>query len=299
MRKSAYLAAFTALTTFGLLTGSAAGSDQSNDQTTFNQATFSQTKVELPGASVNGRSEQGGLLVGRAKKGYRVHLGERELNLGPNGSFVIGLGRDTPPSIELSTVSPTGQVVSKSITVNQREYNIQRVDGVPQRTVNPPPEVLERIRNESVQVRVARRTNDQREDFLHGFKWPLKGTITGVYGSQRIYNGVPKSPHYGIDIAAPQGELVKAPAPGVVTLVHKDMYYSGGTLIVDHGHGLSSTFIHLSESLVAVGQRVKAGDVIAKVGSSGRSTGPHLDWRMNWFDVRIDPQLVLKALPAK
>ena len=132
-----------------------------------------------------------------------------------------------------------------------------------------------------------------------GFVWPLEGTITGVYGSQRIYNGVPKSPHYGIDIAAPQGELVRAPAPGVVTLVHPDMYYSGGTLIVDHGHGLSSTFIHLSESLVEIGQRVEAGEVIAKVGSTGRSTGPHLDWRMNWFDVRIDPRLVLEALPAK
>lgn len=254
---------------------------------------------DLPAIELNGVSNQGGLLVGRAGEGYRVRLGDRELSLGQSGNFIIGLGRDAPQTVELTIVSPTGQAVTKTIDVGQRQYSVQRVDGVPPRTLSPPPEALDRIRKESARVREARRRGDLREDYLQGFAWPLKGAITGVYGSRRVYNGLPGRPHYGIDIAAPQGELVRAPAPGVVTLAHPDMYYSGGTLIIDHGHGLSSTFIHLSESLVAVGQRVEAGDVIAKVGSTGRSTGPHLDWRMNWFDVRIDPQLVLKALPAK
>ncbi|UTW46172.1 M23 family metallopeptidase [bacterium SCSIO 12696] len=255
-----------------------------------------QTQV-LPGVVVQGQLRQGGLLVGQVETGYRVRLESRELLLGSAGQFIVGLGRDAEPQVTLSSVSPSGKVVSKAFPVAQREYKVQRVDGVPSRTVNPPPEVLERIREESAQVRKARRSQSEQEDFLAGFSWPLKGTITGVYGSQRIYNGVPKNPHYGIDIAAPSGELVYAPAPGVVNLVHPDMYFSGGTLIVDHGHGLSSTFIHLSESLVSVGDVVAAGDAIARVGSTGRSTGPHLDWRMNWFDVRIDPQLVLKALP--
>ncbi|MGS2724074.1 M23 family metallopeptidase [Porticoccus sp. GXU_MW_L64] len=254
---------------------------------------------ELPGIILSGEFQQGGLILGRANKGFQVRADGRLLQQSPEGVFLLGLARSAPEQISLTSVAPSGTEVSRKYPVAQRDYRIQRVDGVPQRTVDPPaPEVLVRIRKESAQVKKARSRRDSRQDFLHGFAWPLKGTITGVYGSQRIYNGVPKSPHYGIDIAAPQGEVVRAPAPGVVSLVHGDMYYSGGTLIVDHGHGLSSTFIHLSESLVVEGQRVNAGEPIAKVGSTGRSTGPHLDWRMNWLDVRIDPQLVLKALPS-
>ncbi|MDM3870304.1 M23 family metallopeptidase [Porticoccus sp. W117] len=255
--------------------------------------------VKLPGVSLNGEWQQGGLLLGQAEEGYQVRFGDLLLSQGPQGQFLLGLGRNAPKSVSLTSISPFGEEVTQSYPIHQRDYQVQRVDGVPARTVNPPQEVLERIRRESAQVREARSRRDQRVDFLQGFVWPLKGTITGVYGSQRIYNGVPKSPHYGIDIAAPKGEIVRAPAPGVVSFAHDDLYYSGGTLIVDHGHGLSSTFIHLSESLVKDGQRVEAGDPIARVGSTGRSTGPHLDWRMNWLDVRIDPQLVLKALPAE
>ena len=186
-----------------------------------------------------------------------------------------------------------------SYSVAQREYKVQRVDGVPQRTVTPPSaEVLERIRQEGRLVRQARADNDRREDFLQGFIKPLEGPITGVYGSQRVYNGVPKNPHYGLDIARPTGTVVVAPAAGIVKLVHADMYYSGGTLVLDHGYGLTSSFIHLSGALVKEGQRVEAGDAIAKVGSSGRATGPHLDWRVNWFSVRLDPALVLEYFPA-
>ena len=157
---------------------------------------------------------------------------------------------------------------------------------------------MKRIKQDAALVREARRIRRNVDDFTAGFIQPAEGVITGVYGSQRFYNGVPKSPHYGIDYAAPTGAPVKAPAAGIITMVHDDFFYSGGTLILDHGHGLSSTFLHLSEILVEQGQSVSAGMVIAKVGASGRATGPHLDWRMNWLDQRIDPQLVLETLPA-
>jgi murein DD-endopeptidase MepM/ murein hydrolase activator NlpD len=164
--------------------------------------------------------------------------------------------------------------------------------------VTPSTKDKDRIKKDITLVKKARKYIGAQDDFTAGFIQPASGPITGVYGSQRFYNGVPKSPHYGIDYAAPTGTPVKAPAAGIITLVHDDMFYSGGTLILDHGHGLSSTFLHLSDILVEEGQRVSREMVIAKIGSSGRATGPHLDWRMNWLDQRIDPQLVLDTLPA-
>ena len=155
-----------------------------------------------------------------------------------------------------------------------------------------------RIRQDSALVKKARRDSSANLDFLGGFIKPLDGPITGVYGSQRIYNGIPGSPHYGVDYAAPIGTLVLAPASGKITLAHPDLFYSGGTIIMEHGFGLTSSFLHLSEILVSVGQRVEQGTAIARVGATGRATGPHLDWRMNWLNVRVDPQLVMRALPV-
>jgi murein DD-endopeptidase MepM/ murein hydrolase activator NlpD len=157
---------------------------------------------------------------------------------------------------------------------------------------------LARIHRESASIKEARAKDDARTDFLKGFIWPAKGRITGVYGSQRILNGEPRRPHYGLDIAAPVGTLVVAPASGIVTLTTPNMFYSGGTLILDHGHGLSSTFIHLHRILVKEGQYVRQGDVIAEIGATGRVTGAHLDWRINLFKRRLDPQLILKAMPS-
>ncbi|OUS06415.1 peptidase [Gammaproteobacteria bacterium 54_18_T64] len=242
--------------------------------------------------------QQGAMLVGHTEPGNTVVFQERTVSLTSQGYFVIGLSRDVkgPVVVQVGNGKDSQQY---TYPVVQREYKVQRVDGVPQRTVTPPSaEVLERIRREGRLVRRARADNDQREDFLQGFIKPLEGPITGVYGSQRVYNGVPKNPHYGLDIARPTGTVVIAPAAGIVKLVHADMYYSGGTLVLDHGHGLSSSFIHLSGVLVEEGQRVAAGDAIAKVGASGRATGPHLDWRVNWFSVRLDPALVLEYFPA-
>jgi murein DD-endopeptidase MepM/ murein hydrolase activator NlpD len=246
-----------------------------------------------------GSLEQGALLMGEIPAGYRVSYNQQPLKVTAEGQFLLGLGREAASSIELIMTSPQGVETRAQFPVRKRQYNIQRIEGVPQKTVNPRAEDLARIRNDSELVKRARRDITESLDFLGGFQRPLEGPVTGVYGSQRFYNGVPKSPHYGVDYAAPTGALVMAPASGVVRLAHRDLFYSGGTLIVDHGHGLSSTFLHLSDILVEEGMRVERGKPIAKVGATGRATGPHLDWRMNWRQVRIDPVLVLQALPAQ
>lgn len=247
---------------------------------------------------LKGALSQGGMLVGRVSPGTIVTLMERRIAVDNDGTFVFGLGRNAPSEIKLVTSNGRGEEEYHIFAVTQREYREQRVEGVPQKTVTPPAEVLERIRREAALVKQARRGDSSLPDFLVGFVKPLEGPITGVYGSRRVYNGTPGRPHYGLDIAAPTGTEVYAPAPGIVKLAHEDMFYSGGTLIVDHGQGVSSTFIHLSEVIAKPGQRIETGDLIARVGATGRATGPHLDWRINWFDVRLDPDLVLKNFPS-
>ena len=246
-----------------------------------------------------GSKQQGGLLLGKIPVGYSVSYEGRILSSTPEGQFLVGLGRQAPPTVEVLLRAPSGDQTVHELRIAQRQYKIQRVDGVPQKTVTPPEAELVRIRSDSALVKRARKEVTNDLDFLAGFERPLVGPITGVYGSQRVYNGIPKSPHYGLDYAAPKGTLVMAPGSGTVRMAHRDLFYSGGTLIIDHGHGLSSTFLHLSDILVAVGTRVKRGEDIAKVGSTGRATGPHLDWRMNWHKQRIDPALVLLALPVE
>ncbi|MGQ9424591.1 M23 family metallopeptidase [Gilvimarinus sp. F26214L] len=246
---------------------------------------------------ITGEWTQGQLLIGKVAPGSRVEFLDRTLRVDPDGTFVFGLGRDAPEQVAMLVTDPAGKQQRHEFSVQQRQYHIQRVEGVPARTVNPPPEQLARIRKESALTRAARSKDLERRDFLKDFQWPLVGPITGVYGSQRFYNGEPRTPHYGLDVAAPNGTPVAAPVDGVVTLAYDDMFFSGGTLIIDHGHGVSSTFIHLSRILVEEGQEVRQGDLIAKVGATGRATGPHLDWRINWFNQRLDPQLRVGPMP--
>jgi murein DD-endopeptidase MepM/ murein hydrolase activator NlpD len=248
--------------------------------------------ADSPTLSFVGEFVQGGLIVARTDPGASVTVDDDSVRVSSEGWFLIGIGRDEDGPVKIEVVSHDGQHRSESMPVRTREYPVQRIDGLPESRVTPPPEVLERIRREAALASTARSTDDPRIDFLTGFVWPLEGPVTGVYGSQRILNGEPRRPHFGVDVAAPVGTPVVAPADAVVTLVHPDMYYSGGTLIMDHGHGLSSTFIHLSRILVSEGQRVRQGQVVAEVGATGRATGPHLDWRMNLFQTRLDPQLV-------
>ncbi|MDZ7829959.1 MAG: M23 family metallopeptidase [Halofilum sp. (in: g-proteobacteria)] len=192
-----------------------------------------------------------------------------------------------------------GETLRRELEIARRDYNIQRIDGLEPKKVNPPEEAIPRILREVEIVKEARKRDDARQDFLQQFRWPVQGRITGVYGSQRVLNGEPRRPHYGWDIAAPAGTPVLAPAAGIVTVAEPDMYYSGGTLLLDHGHGLSSAFLHMQAISVEVGQRVERGEKLGEVGSTGRSTGAHLDWRMNLFERRVDPRTLAGPMPEE
>ncbi|OED50971.1 peptidase M23 [Endozoicomonas sp. (ex Bugula neritina AB1)] len=212
--------------------------------------------------------------------------------VGKDGLFVLGFGRDAQLTQSYRILDDHGQEKQVLLTLKPREYNIENITGVAHKYVTPPAMILARIRKEAVEVRQARTGETYQRDFFRGFDWPVTGRISGVYGSQRIYNGHPGRPHYGLDIAVPTGTPVEAPANGVVKLAGGELYYSGGTIIIDHGFGLFSSFLHLSKVAVKEGQKINRGQIIGKVGATGRVTGPHLDWRYNWFDKRLDPQLL-------
>lgn len=254
---------------------------------------------DTPRTQFDGEFTQGGLVIGRTVPGAKVMHDGQAVRVAADGLFLLGFGRDAKATTALDIHYPDGQRESQNLPVTQRDYDIQRIEGVPKKMVTPPESALARIRADTAMIKKARKRDDDRQDFVGGFIWPVNGKVTGVYGSQRVYNGQPRRPHYGIDIAAPNGTPVVAPAAGVVTLAHDDMYFSGGTLIIDHGMGLSSAFLHLSELLVDVGDDVERGAVVAKVGATGRSTGPHLDWRINLFNKRIDAALIAPPLPSQ
>ena len=249
--------------------------------------------------SLEGPMTQGGLLQGRTLPKTKIVFNGKPVRVSDEGVFIIGFGRDAPDTVQLEALFPDGSREQRSLSVERRHYDIQRIDGLPPRKVSPSEQDLIRIRAEAELTRSARQRDDPRTDFLGGFRWPVEGRISGVYGSQRILNGEARRPHFGIDIAAPVGTAVQAPADGVVTLSHPDMFFSGGTLIIDHGHGLSSSFLHLERILVERGERVSQGQKVAEVGATGRVTGPHLDWRINWFTERLDPALLVGPMPAQ
>ncbi|KAF1689937.1 M23 family metallopeptidase [Pseudoxanthomonas koreensis] len=238
--------------------------------------------------------QQGAMVIGKVPPGSRVEYAGRTLRSTGYGTVVFGVGRDQATPVQVTVVRPDGSRSVAAIAVTARDWPVQRVDGVPPKTVDPPPQIAERIRREQAQVTAARERDDDRADFARPFTWPVQGRISGRFGNQRVYNGKPGSPHSGMDIAAPTGTPVKAPAAGVVTFAAPDLYLTGGTLLLDHGFGISSNFLHLSRIDVKVGDRVAQGDVVGAVGATGRATGPHLHWGMNWFGVRIDPLLVLE-----
>lgn len=249
--------------------------------------------------NLQGKAVQGGLMEGQVEPSSKVMVDDRAVRVSEEGIFLVAFGRDHEDSSTVKITYPDGQTEQQVIKVAKREYKIQRIDGLPKRKVTPKKADLERIRKESAMIGKALRRDDARTDFLSGWIWPVEGPISGVYGSQRFLNGKPRRPHFGVDIAMPVGTPVKSPADGVVTFTHDDMFFSGGTMIVDHGHRLSSSFLHLNRILVKEGQRVKQGDIIAEVGKTGRVTGAHLDWRMNYYNHRIDPQLLVPPMPEQ
>ena len=245
-------------------------------------------RIELPT-----QVQQGQLVAGRVPPGSEVTLGTRAIRVANEGWFAFGLGRDAPSTQTVRVRLPDGSSHTVELKIEQRDYRIERVDGLPPSTVSPNPELEKRIAREQGLANEARKRDDAHLNFLERFIWPVQGRVSGVYGSQRILNGQPRNPHYGLDVAVPSGTPLKAPAGGVVTLAEKDFFLTGGTLILDHGHGVSSVFIHLSRLDKRVGDRVEQGDIIGAVGATGRATGPHMHWGMNWFDVRLDPHLLL------
>lgn len=244
-----------------------------------------------------GTHRQGAMIVCRTLPGADVALGDISVSADDAGWVVLGHDRDAAAQTTLSVALPDGRY-EETVSVEQREYDIQRIEGVPQQYVTPPEEVLDRIRAEGREKRSAYQSRWAGDGFASAFIMPVEGRLTGVYGSQRYYNGEPRRPHYGIDIAAPGGTPVIAPAAGVVTLADPDMYYEGGLIFVDHGQGLTSAFLHLGAVNVEVGQEVAQGEVIGEVGSGGRSTGAHLDWRIKWHNRYIDPAEALAVDPS-
>ena len=232
---------------------------------------------------------QGSFILGKTEPDSEVFIDKKKVKVTSDGYFAFGLGRDRKNDVVIKINQK--KIVKK---VFKREYKIQRIDGLEEKKVTPPEEVYERIKRENKWIGEARGINSDLNFFKNKFINPLEDAIiTGVYGSQRILNGKPKWPHYGIDFAAQEGTEIKAMLDGVVTLAEPDLFYTGGTLIFDHGHGISTLYMHMKTLMVKKGQKVKQGDIIGTVGSTGRSTGAHLDVRLNWFQTRLDPATVL------
>ena len=242
---------------------------------------------------------QGALIIGKTAPENKVLLNGKALKVSKAGDYALGFSRDEKNNSELVIIKPDGSQEKQLLKPLKREYNIQKITGISKKIMNPNKKAVSRVGEDNKKIRAARAINSDLTAFADGFIAPIEGIITGVYGSQRYYNGVPKTPHYGLDYAGKTGDPVKAPADGTVLMYVPDMFYSGGTMIIDHGHGVSSTFLHLSDSYVKVGDKVSKGQLVAAVGASGRATGPHLDWRINWFNMRLDPALVLKLKPLK
>ena len=239
-----------------------------------------------------GKFLQGHFILGKTNPGSKVLIDKKKVKVSKNGYFVFGIDRDRKYDITISVTNSgsTNKVIKK---VLKRKYNIQRIDGLDEKKVTPPEEVYKRIKLENNKIGEARAINSDLNYFKNKFIMPVEGIISGVYGSQRILNGKPRWPHYGIDIAANQGTQIKSAGSGVVTMAEDDLYYTGGTIIMDHGHGISTIYSHLENVIVSVGDKINQGDIIGTVGSTGRSTGPHLDFRINWFQTRLDPMSVL------
>tara|TARA_Y100000591_G_scaffold8182_1_gene6464 strand:- start:994 stop:1797 length:804 start_codon:yes stop_codon:yes gene_type:complete len=239
-----------------------------------------------------GKFLQGHYIIGLTDPSAQIIVGKREVKVSNDGYFVFGIDRDRKFDISITKIlnGKREKIIKK---VLKRKYNIQRIDGLEESKVTPPESVYKRIKEENNKIGKARAINSNLPFFKNQFIMPVEGIISGVYGSQRILNGKPKWPHYGIDIAAKKGTLIKSSASGTVTMAEDDLYYTGGTIIMDHGHGISTIYSHLENIMVSVGDKINQGDIIGTVGSTGRSTGPHLDFRVNWFQTRLDPMSLL------
>jgi hypothetical protein len=255
-------------------------------------------RADAASIELTGHLEQGGLIRGTTVPGATLTLDDRAVPVSPDGHFVFGFGRDAPETSHLVLHLPDGSSDERQLAIAKREYQIQRVDGLPQETVTPDPEQLARIQREAAEIRALRDVASTEPDAFGELIWPAIGPISGVYGSQRILNGEPRAPHMGVDVAAPAGTPVMAALGGIVRLT-ENFFLTGNTIMLDHGYGLTTTYLHLSRIDVKPGQHVRQGEVIGAIGATGRVTAAHLHWGMEWFGVRLDPQLAVGPMPAQ
>ena len=259
------------------------------------QAVPAAAAAEQP--DLTGNFIQGGLVMGQTEPGNRVELDGAAVNVSPDGQFLLGFGRNAKLAHELAIVGRDGTRQTRTLDITPRTYKEQRINGLPKRKVTPNPADVARIVADNKAIGVTRATITPRTYFATGFKWPVTGPVSGVFGSLRILNGKPKNPHNGVDVAAPQGTVIVAPADGVVTLSHPDMFYTGQTLMLDHGLGLTSVYAHMSAILVKQGDVVTQGTPIGKIGKTGRVTGPHLHWGVTLKRTHLDPVLLTGPMP--
>jgi|TARA_B110000037_G_scaffold33030_1_gene39838 murein DD-endopeptidase MepM/ murein hydrolase activator NlpD len=243
--------------------------------------------------NLQGNFIQGGLIKGNIFPDKVIKFENKILLKDTNGKFVFGFGRDYKEDSYLEVKISEKKWLKKSFKIKKQTYNTQYINGLQKKMVTPPKSFYDRIKKENKSIKLIRNLNTEVNFIFQEFILPTKGIVTGVFGSQRILNGKPRRPHYGIDIAASKGTSVIAPIDSIVRMAEKDLYFTGGTIILDHGHGVTSVYSHLSLININVGDKVIKGQKIAEVGSSGRSTGPHLDWRVNWFNQRLDPALLI------
>jgi hypothetical protein len=251
--------------------------------------------VDIP--NLKGSFNQGGMVWGFAIPGDEIFIDGVPIFVDADGRFVFGFSRNNPNQSLLKIIHADGRVEEDFIDVTPQSYDIERVNGLPPKTVTIPEEERQRRVIETGKVRVARSHKALNLDWLNEFIWPATGRISGVYGSQRILNGEPRSPHYGLDIAAPVHTPIYAPQGGEVVLAEPDFLLEGGIIIIDHGFQIYSTMFHMKSVDVKMGARVEKGDPIGTIGAKGRASGPHVDWRLNWGNVRLDPQLLLTNVP--
>jgi murein DD-endopeptidase MepM/ murein hydrolase activator NlpD len=254
------------------------------------------SSVELSGAAV-----QGGALIGRTAPGANIRLdGEPVGRASSRGLFVIGFDRDAGPRAALS-LHKGAMALDRALAIAPGDFDIQQIDGLAQDQVTPAePELLTRIAEEARRKAEGFASNIDADHFRDGFIMPVEATrISARFGGQRILNGIPSRPHHGVDIAAPIGAPVRAPAAGVVSFAETGLHYEGGLVLIDHGQGLITAYLHLSSVELIRGQRIGRGRKIGEVGAQGRATGPHLCWRMKWRGRNLDPtRLIGVKAPA-
>ena len=249
---------------------------------------------QVSALELKGTFEQGSLIIGKTNPSNEIYVDQKKLKVSKEGYFIFGISRDRKKNIIIS-INKDNKAREVIKVVKSRKFKVQKIDGLPKRKVSPNDEDMKRIRKEGKLIAKAKNVNSDLSFFFKDFIRPVDGITTGVFGSQRVLNGKPRRPHYGIDFHAPEGTPVKAMMDGEVTLAENDMYFTGGTIIFDHGHGISTLYMHMKDIDVKVGQKIKQGQIVGTLGQSGRATGPHLDIRLNWFDVKLDPATILNS----